>query len=158
MLKQDRKIIDKLLTCLDDRIFKIPSTKEELLVVLDKASFPDLFCFYDSDMGWNKGRVRTEIKLLSNETFEKLVSGLRRQVQQRNREQNLAEMVYNRLKSRFPNEQFEIIEFVEWDKYNFGIKIVMCDEKYLLDHNGTINELIQDLIEEVNEKSKNRIK
>jgi hypothetical protein len=157
MNKQERKTVEKLLSCLDGRITGIPASKQELLDELAKSSSFNV-CFHDSQMTWDKHRVMTEIKLLSDPCWQGLLTRLQEQFQRRAREDQLAEELIGKLEARFPDEDFDLAELVRYDRRCYGIKIYMCGQGYLFDYDGTIEQLTAELIREVEDRLKETVR
>lgn len=157
MNKRDRKTVERLLSCLDGRITQVPAGKPELLDELAQSP-PFNICFSDSGMMWDKQRVMTEIKLLSDPCWQGFVTRLQEQFRQRAREDELADELVGKLEARFPDEDFDLVELVRYDRSSFGIKIYLCGQTYLFDYNGTIGQLTADLIREVEDRLKETVK
>jgi hypothetical protein len=100
-------------------------------------------------MAWNRGRVLTELKILSEDGWREFLARWRRQQAQHAREQAVADELLAALQERFPDEDFFIDELVRYGKKDLGIKIYMCGGAYLFEYHGTVNELVADLAREV---------
>jgi hypothetical protein len=158
MTKPERKIVEKLLTCLDGQITQVPASKQELLDELAKSPFFAHVAFHNSQMVWDKKRVMTEIKLLSEPCWQSLLMRLAEELRRAARERELEDELTAELEARFPHEEFELRELVRYDRRNYGIKIYMCGQTYLFEYNGTIKQLAAALIEEVEDRLNEKVK
>ena len=107
MTKPERKIVEKLLTCLDGPITQVPASKQELLDELAKSPFFAHVAFHNSQMVWDKKRVMTEIKLLSEPCWQSLLMRLAEELRRAARERELEDELTAELEARFPHEDVD---------------------------------------------------
>jgi hypothetical protein len=147
--KSERSVVEKLLSCLDGRVEVVTDSKEELIDAVKALSADWSYIFSNSSMPWNRGRVLTELKILSEDGWREFLSAWRRQQAEHDKEQELADGLLARLEERFPDEDFYIVELVRYTRKDLGIKMEMCGGTYLFEHHGTLNQLVEDLSREV---------
>ena len=149
--KQEHETLECVERCLDDLVdpVKVPVDREDLLQLIEQSSSEAQTFFGEFKSMWNKKRIRIEVKKMSDAAIRFLVTKLKAAANIKNKEERLSTQLTDILTKKFPEEDIDLDEFVLWDKNNYGIKIYMCGEAYLFDFEGTINELAEGLIEEI---------
>lgn len=148
-LRKERRIIENILSFVDEFVDFIPKDKKELIETIKKSVNHNMYFVHDNQF-WDKCHVINKINNLTEDGWFLFLKQLNCQIMQNKREQKIALRIETELKNKFPDEDIEVRELVEYGNNEFGIKIYMCGSAYLLEYTGTVEKFIDDLSSEIN--------
>ena len=156
MNKAEGKFVETLASYLNGKFEKAPDTRDEILQLVKNCDGNYLLC--SGNETWSRSRILRAVHDLSEEAIGEALNCLRNTLKTNEREIYLAEKLSGYLQAAFPDEKFDIVEFVCWGRKTYGIKICMCGTTYLLDFRGSIEKFAESLKDEVRNARKQIVK
>ena len=135
----------------------LPKTKKNLLSLLEKEFPIDYRVRYNKD-SWHKISVIKAIKNFSDLDWNRFRCKLGELVKASKRENHFKDLIFDKVVSTYPDENFSIKDLTEFDFKEFSIGFQACEQIYSWTFSGSIKELTNAILKEIEDRRKDMVK
>lgn len=152
----NNKIIDTVCDWVGREFVDPPKSIQQVVDLL--KSKDDKIYVDEKNKRWTGFKLAREIKSLSESDSKKLLAKIDREVANRRNDEEISNIILSKVKSKYPEERVEILEFVGLGRNNYGLDAVICDHRYMLNFRGNTNELIKEINSIINKHVNDKAK
>jgi len=144
----NKETIQSVSGFLNSVINKVPSSKEEINDILQNK-ISKVYFYNDLHYGWNYISAKNFINKLSESQYNLLIKYLTEKISKKHKEREFADSIEMEVKEKYPNILFAIKDICVYNKNSYGIKMYLKDRGYLFDFDGTKEELIELICDQI---------